>query len=63
MQAGCLAPVGVLARRARGRMVLNAFVGLKPGQPMRLWAEDEVRNGLALGQALADKALAMGSGA
>jgi hydroxymethylbilane synthase len=61
--AGCLAPVGALARVAGGRIVLDAAV-LSPDGSQRITATGSAEtDAVALGQRVADDLLAQGAGA
>jgi hydroxymethylbilane synthase len=60
LQAGCMAPVGALARSQGQTLSLDVFVSFSPEKPVRTRMDGELAQARGLGLALADKLLATG---
>ena len=61
VEGSCEVPVGALARVARGRVTMEAFIGLPDGtRIVRDEASGDVADAEAIGQALGDRLLASG---
>jgi len=62
LQAGCMAPVGALARSNGANLSLVVFVGFSPEHPIRMRAEGGISSAVALAERLADQVLAADPG-
>jgi hydroxymethylbilane synthase len=57
LEAGCLAPVGALARREGAELTLEVFAALDPGRPLRVRRSGNGNAPAALGAGLAEELL------